>query len=140
MPLEIKDVKDGLGFVILGSGVLTEHELVDGLKKHLTQDKEKFKKIRYTLTDYTALTEADISSKALELIAGFCIEAAYVNPEIIVAEVASQDFYYGLVRMSHALRDRHYWENAVFRNRQDAEDWIKQRVKEKYGIDDITFD
>jgi hypothetical protein len=31
------------------------------------------------------------------------------------------------------------WETMVFRKREDAKAWITQKVKEKYGIDDVTF-
>ena len=32
------------------------------------------------------------------------------------------------------------WETNVLRTRRDAEAWVKDRVKEKFGIDDLTFD
>jgi hypothetical protein len=31
------------------------------------------------------------------------------------------------------------WETMVFRDREEAEAWLKERVKEKFGIDDLTF-
>jgi hypothetical protein len=31
------------------------------------------------------------------------------------------------------------WETMVFRALEDAEAWIRQRVKEKYEIDDLTL-
>jgi len=31
------------------------------------------------------------------------------------------------------------WETMVFRDREDAEDWIREKVKDKFGIDDLTF-
>jgi len=31
------------------------------------------------------------------------------------------------------------WETMVFKNREDAEAWITKKVKEKYGIDVLTF-
>lgn len=42
-------------------------------------------------------------------------------------------------KMWEMLSDEMNWETMVFRNREDAEAWIKERVKEKYGIDDLTF-
>jgi hypothetical protein len=65
MPIEIKDLEGGLGNIILGRGIVTEEEFVDVLKKHLTQDKEKFKKYRYSLTDYTAVTKVEFPQKQL---------------------------------------------------------------------------
>ena len=41
--------------------------------------------------------------------------------------------------MWEILADETKWEIMVFQNREDAEDWIRQKVKEKYGIGDLTF-
>jgi len=76
---------------------------------------------------------------AIERIAVVSKNAAAVNPDIVIATVADQDIMYGLSRMAQTLRDRTDLENDVFRNRQDAEAWIRERVKEKYGIDDPVF-
>ena len=38
MPVEIRDVSDGLGVLITGRGLNTEKEYVDVFTKHLTQD------------------------------------------------------------------------------------------------------
>lgn len=62
MPIEIKDLQGGLGNIIIGFGVVTDKEYVDALKEHLTQDKEKFKRYRYSLCDFTAITKAEVSS------------------------------------------------------------------------------
>ena len=139
MTIEIKDVKDGLGNVILGSGIVKEEEYIDVMKKYLTQDEEKFKKYRYSLADWTAINEAKISSDAVQLIARLCKQAAKVNPNIIVGSVTDQNYIFGLARMAYIMRDDTDWENKAFRNRAEAEAWIKQRVKEKYSIDDLTF-
>jgi hypothetical protein len=81
----------------------------------------------------------EIPTVAIKLIARFNIKAATVNPDVIIATVADQDIMYGLSRMAQTLRDDAAWENEVFRNRQDAEAWIKARVKQKYGIADPAF-
>jgi hypothetical protein len=49
MPIEIRDLDNGIGVLISGTGVVTEEEFVDSHKKHLTQDEEKFKKYRYSM-------------------------------------------------------------------------------------------
>ncbi len=139
MPIEITDLHDGLGNIIIGRGVITEEEYVATLKEHLTQDENKFKKYRFSLADYTAATKVDISSQAIKLIADFCIAAAVSNPEAVVAVVADQDLTFGLARMSEILMAKTGWESQVFRNRKDAESWIQKRIKEKYGLDDVAF-
>lgn len=139
MPIEIKDCDCGLGLFIRGWEITIEGELVNKLEKHLMQDKEKLKKYRYSLSDYSAITKADISTKTVESTADFLLSIADINPGIIAATVASQDFLFGLARMGEILRSKASWEEMVFRNIEDAKKWIKERVKEKYGIETLTF-
>jgi hypothetical protein len=140
MSFEIRDLNGGVGVIITGEGVVTEKEYVDVLVKHLTQDETKFKKYRYSLSDYTAVTEIIIPTEAIELIATYCESASKVNPKPVIALVADQDLIFGLSRMWELLIDATEWVTGVFRKRDDAEAWITQNVKEKYGIDGITFD
>jgi len=139
MPIEIKDWDGGLGLFIRGWEITIEGELVNKLQKHLMQDKEKLKKYSYSLSDYTAITKTDISTATVQSTADFLLSMAEINPDIIAASVANQDYLYGLARMGEMLRDKISWEEMVFRNIEDAEKWIKKRVKEKYGIEALTF-
>jgi len=139
MPVEIKDLDGGLGTSIKGYGIVTEEELINELKKHLTQDKEKFKKYRYSISDYSAATSGEISTKSVHIVADLCLIAAKINPDIIVATVTAENLYFGLARMGEILRSSADWEEMVFRNIEDAKSWIKKRVNEKFGIETITF-
>ena len=139
MPHERKDCDGGLGNIIEGRGIVADQEFVDFFKRHLTQDKEKFTNYRYGLVDYTAVTEADVSNESVKLIAELCLEASKINPDPIVALVAKNDLIYGLSRMYEALIHETDWETMVFRSRKEAVAWIKERIKEKFGIDHLTF-
>jgi hypothetical protein len=44
----------------------------------------------------------------------------------------------GLTRIARALRDGRDNENEVFQKRQEADEWLKAKVK-KYGITDPKF-
>ncbi|MFC1844448.1 hypothetical protein ACFLZ5_06615 [Thermodesulfobacteriota bacterium] len=140
MPILVRDVNGGLGVSILGWGEVTEKEYVDAFTKHLTQDSHKLIKYRYCIADWMTVTKVEIPTVAIKLIARLSKNAATVNPDVIIATVADQDIMYGLSRMAQTLRDDAEWENEVFRNRQEAEAWITARVKQKYGIENPTFD
>ncbi|MHC4160152.1 MAG: hypothetical protein ACYSSO_13860 [Planctomycetota bacterium] len=139
MPIETRDLDGGIGIFISATGVVTEEEYVEAHTKYLTQDKDKLQKYRYSLSDYTGVTGEKTSTEAISLIANLCKSAAKVNPYPVVAVVAKQDLIYGLARMSQLLMSETGWEHEVFRNREDAESWIKERVKEKYGIRHLTM-
>jgi len=138
MPIEIKDLDEGLGVSIIGRGVITDEEYLEALTEHLMQNKEKFKKYRYSLSDFTAVTKVCVSTKTITLINNLCISAAKINPNAVVATVADRDLIYGLARMSQLHIAETGWESMVFRDRRDAEAWIKKRVLEKYRIGGLT--
>ena len=139
MPIEINDWDAGLGNIIHGQGIVSEQELIDVLRKHLTQDKEKFKKYRYSLCDLTAVTKLDVTIKTVEAVANLCIQAANVNPDPVVAFVGERDHVFGLMRMHEINISGTDWETMVFRSKKEAVGWIKEQVKEKFGIVDLSF-
>jgi hypothetical protein len=143
MPIETKELDGGIGDLISGKGLFTGKEYVEAFKTRLRQIKRKIKnKVKmhkYTLIDYTAVTGVEVSSQAIIQVAELCKDAAKVKHDSIVAVVATKDFEYGLSRMSQTLMDETKWEHEVFRSRTDAELWIKKRVKEKYGIENLTI-
>ena len=139
MPIEIIDSDFGMGNIIKGQGILTDQELIDVSKRHLTQDKEKFKKYRYSLCDFTAVTEMDITNETVRIIARLCIEAAKVNPDPIVAFVSDSNFIYGLMRMHEVYIYDTAWETMVFKSRNEAVEWLRKMVRKKFGIDNLTF-
>ena len=139
MPIEIKDLDGGIGVLITASDPLEEKEYVDALRKHLTQGKAKFRRYRYTLIDYTGLTKVNVSSNAIQQVADMCKIAAIDNSEIIIGISAPKDVVYGMSRMSQIMMDATGWEHEVFRKRKNAEDWIKERVRAKFGIGDLTM-
>lgn len=128
-----------MGNIITGRSIIEEGEAIDVFIGHLTQDEEKFKKYKYSLSDYTATIKIDFSNKSLELIAKYCNMAAKVNSDAVVAFVANKEPIFALIKIYEILSSETIWERMVFTNREDAEVWIKTRVREKYGIYDLTF-
>lgn len=145
MPIEIIDCDDGIGNIIVTRGMVTDQELIDSLERHLTHDKEKFEKYKYILIDHTALTKVDITNETVEFIAGLYAETSRVNPDSIVAMVtyvtygASIDLINRISRMHELFVYRSCWETLVFRTKGEGVRWIREKVRDKFGIDDLTF-
>ena len=140
MPTEIKDLDGGLGNLITGYGILTGKEYRNAIKKHFSQNAEKFNKYRYSLCDYTKVTRLELDSNDINIVAGLCREASEVNPNVVVALIADKDITFGMSRMWDILFNENNWEVMVFRDREEAEEWIRIKVKEKFGIDNLTID
>jgi len=145
MTMEIQDCDGGIGNIIESRGTVTDQELIDSLKGHLTHDPEKFKNYKYILFDHTALTKMDITDETVEFIAGLFADASRVNPDPLVAVVAyvamgaDMDLIKRISRMYELFINRSCWETMVFRTKAEAVRWIKGKVREKFGIDDLTF-
>lgn len=141
MPIEILDMDDGRGNILIARGVFKSQEYIESLCRHLDQEKEKFKKYTYSITDLTAVTEAtEWPTDDVHLSVNMCKKAAQINHTAVVAIVADNDFLFGLSRMWEILMYEAGWETMVFKKRDAAELWIKEKVKVKFGIEDLTFE
>jgi hypothetical protein len=139
MPITIKDSDDGIGSILTSWGIVKENDIFDAIKKDRELNKFSPNKHKYHISDHTTAEEIEFTSRGVKLLTEVCKAAAQVNPKLIAAVVAENDFIYGLSRMWQLLSDETDWEIKVFRNRKDAENWVRQRVKEKHGIDGLTF-
>ena len=145
MPIEIIDCDDGIGNIIESRGVVTDQKLIDSLKRHLTHDKEKFKKYKYILIDHTALTKMNISNETVEFIAELIADTSRVNPDSIVAMIAyvtygaDIDLLNRISRLHELFIYRSCWESRFFRTKPQAVKWIREKVRDKFGIDGVTF-
>ena len=139
MSVQVIDCDDGMGNIIELRGMVTDREYVDALKDHLSQNEEKFSKYKYSLLDAMSVTRADVSTEAIKLIADLCIDASKINPDPIIALATESDFLFGLSRMYEGLISETDWETMVFKSTEEAIEWIRQRVREKFGIDHLTF-
>ena len=145
MPIEIKDYDGGMGNIIESRGMVTDQELIDSLEKHLTRDREKFKTYKYILLDHSALTRMEITRETVELIAGLWAETSGVNPDPIVAMVtdvtygAGSDLLNRISRLHELFMYQSCWETMLFRTKPQAVRWIREKVKDKFGIDDLSF-
>ena len=140
MPIEIKECDGGMGNIIESRGMVTDQELIDSLEKHLTQDREKFKKYKYILLDHTALTKMEITNETVEVIAGLWADASRVNPETIVAMVAyaaygaSIDLLNIISRLHELFFHQSCWETRMFRTKPQAVRWIREEVKKNSAL------
>ena len=139
MPIEVADTDNGLGVIVTGEGVVTDEDYLPLYRAHLSQDREKYSKYRYGLHDWSAVTDARVSNKAINEVAELCKEAALINPYPVSALVAPGDLTFGLSRMWENLATDTRWEIIVLRSRAEAEDWIRQRLDQKYQISDLAF-
>ena len=146
MSITIEDRDDGIGLIIESQGTVTDQELINSFERYLTKDKEKFKTYKYILIDQTALTTLDISDVTIDHISGLFADVSSINPDSIVAMVAyvsygaNIDLIKRMSQMRKLFINRTCWESLQFKTRPQAVTWIKKKVNDKFGIDDLSFD
>ena len=140
MPIRVNDLDNGLGFIFIGEGLITGEDIIDS-NKIIFSSIERMKKIKYGLIDYSDITQFNVSSSEIGTIASQDKKASKYIPDGVLAVTAKKDLVFGLTRMWEMIVENYGipWETMVFRSRPDAEAWIKESVRKKFGIDDLTF-
>ena len=139
--IEIRNCDDVLGNIFLVHGKVSADEYIAALKKHLAQDKDRLSKYRFTLADFQGATEMNFSREAIEEITNLCIASAQQYPNIAIAVVANSTLIFALSRMWEMMMEGESgWECRVFKSKDDAKDWIRQKLNSNFGIDHLTFE
>ena len=134
MPIEVKYLDDGKGFLFIGRGAVTGKDILRAYEE-IYSSEEKTRKYKCALTDLSSITDFDVSTPEVEEIARLHMGVAEMNPDAVVAIAAPKDTAFGISRMWQAHVARTTWEIKVFRASDEAKMWIKERVKAKFGID-----
>lgn len=140
MPIKVKYLDNGIGFIFIGEGLITGDDIINS-NKIIFSHRERMKKYKYGLVDYSNIAQFNVSSSEIEIIASQDKKASNYIPDGVLAVIAQKDLEFGVSRMWAMIVENSgvQWETMVFRSRQDGEAWIKERIRNNYGIDDLTF-
>ena len=136
MPIKVRYLDKGIGVLLIGEGKIVGDDIIKANRK-IFSSVEKMKKYRYGLLDYSRITQFEVSTSEVDTIAFQDMKASEFIPDAVLAIAAKQDLEFGLTRMWEIIVENSGlpWETMVFRDRDTAEKWIKQKVKEKFDID-----
>lgn len=135
MPIEIEVRHEAMGVVYHCRGPMIIEDFFAANKSFLATP-EEIRKWRYALIDLSAVESMDINyNDVSRVVTQNANIAANAVPGVLLAVASPRDHGYGLARMWEALVERVGWETMTFRSLTEAEDWIRRRVKEKFGID-----
>ena len=137
MPIEIKLTDAGVGLVQIAAGTLSGAQILSTVEERFDSD-SSVARYKYCLLDYSETEIINISTEEIITAASIYALAAKINPDIVVAIVASEDIIYGLARMWESYAKDIPWEKMVFRKRDEAEKWIRETAKSKFNLD-VTF-
>jgi len=135
MPIHIETRQSGAGIILDCSGALTFSEFHEAQNGFLAST-EKLKQVKYVILDLTFADSLNISYGDFELLAEReKLLASSGPPGVLHATVSPKDLGYGLARMYQVLSEQSGWETLVLRSRAEAEEWIRKRAHEKFGLD-----
>jgi len=129
MPTRVKHLEDG-GVIAEFSGRIVVEDIT-GLNDSLYESPERIRAIKYQLCDFTDVTDVAVDSSEITDLAKQDLEASVANPHMIIALVGGRDLTYGLARMWEAYASGPALETMVFRSREDAESWIRAKLRER---------
>jgi len=132
MPIEFHSVQNGMGRIWLCRGILTGRELIANNERIL--DSKSCEGVRWLLIDETETT-MDISTEEIRAIRRQDDRLAAVLPELVTAVVVPYDVGFGMTRMWEILTERPGWSTRAFRTRPEAEAWLREEVRRKFGIE-----
>jgi len=140
MPVYVKDLDDGLGNVIIGTGVITNEEYDTALTKHLSQPSEKFKKYIYSIVDFTTTTHLNVHMSYFIKNAKRCIEVSRINPNVLVALVTHNNLYFIIGRTWGLLASGTGWNIQIFRTRKELDTWLLMKLKDQHDMTHFRLD
>ena len=130
MPFEINVQGDGSKILTRYFGVLSTTDIEKSYIERFT-DPDKIKKYKFIISDYTEVSETNISDIDIRKLSRIYKEASLVNQNVSVVAIMPTDLLFGLARMWQAYVDSIPWKHAVVRSREEAESFlIQQKYKE----------
>ena len=135
MPIDIEDRHNGIGVIYNCRGVVTVDDFFQAGNTFLAAP-EDIKKWRYCIVDLTSGETMQLEYKDVTSIVQQNKHiAVFAVPGVLLAIASPKNLGYGIGRMWEVLVEQVGWETRTFHSRPEAELWIKQRTRQKFGIE-----
>ena len=135
MAFTIRPLDGGLGALEVGTGTVDGLQLLQAQAEFLSDERKR--NLRYWLTDLSGVeTSRTTRGQVLEMAETHAARQSSM-PDVVLAIVARLEVTFGLTRMWQMHLDARgtLWETAIFRTRAEAEDWLRERMREKHGLE-----
>ena len=122
MGVTVRFLQQGRGVEIVAEGVVRGTEVLAANRE--IYEEPRLRRLRYQLIDKSACTEYALTANDIAALAELDIQAARINPDIVIAIVEAQGLQFSLTELWQAhLRDCPILTRA-FDSRDEAEAWI----------------
>ena len=133
MPIEIQYTEDKLGVVFCAVGKVTGQDIL--AKQNEIYQSDRFPRLRYWIVDRSRCTAYNVNADEVIQMAANDNQAAQINPNLLMALISENDLQFGVSRMFELQLDEERFDTMVFRSREAAHAWIKEKLnKEKLSF------
>ena len=129
MPYSITYNKDDGGVITNYSGILNGESIINATKERLASTRD-IKSYRYFLSDYSEVTDFNVSSKTVQKSAQLALQFSKIIPKLHLVIIMPTDLKYGIARMwqSYATDEVTGWKTKVVKTRKQATKWIEENL------------
>ncbi|RTZ96702.1 MAG: hypothetical protein DSY90_09875 [Deltaproteobacteria bacterium] len=121
--IDVTITDDNTGIIFTLSGEFSADEILSKIKELFNSD--IFPNLKYWLIDRSLVTNYNLSNEQVQLLARLCIDASKTNSSLAHILVSKTDLEYGIANMFHVHVEKSGWLFKSFRERQEADEWIK---------------
>jgi len=129
MPIEIKYSNNNTGVQFSAVGDVCGQDIIKSCKEVFQSN--EFSKLKYWISDRERCTQYNVSSAEVREISNLNINAAKLNPTLLVAVISENDHQFGISRMYKSYTDDAAFKTSVFRDRQTAKNWINSELNKQ---------
>lgn len=129
MPVEVKYIDDGIGVEFHLTGIVSGEDVLKANAE--VYQKKRLQRQCYQILDRTQCDQYQISSEDIRKIAEQDIAAAKINPDIVIAIIASSKLEFGLSRMYQAYVQESGFVTEIFNDRDSAEEWLAEQLAKR---------
>ncbi len=139
MPFQKTILDGGLGCSFEAFGIVTARDYVSVMVDHLTNPNGEFEKLRYTIVRMEEAAPWHIEHFHMRYVGRLAQQAFLRNPLPVVAVVTPPDVDPAAFQLFAGTAGRNTWENAAFRDYEDAQIWLLRQLAEKFGLTGLSL-
>lgn len=126
MELRLELVDAGRGIRLTTEGIVPGNLIVRAHRAILEDHLDRFADVRYWFSDHSRLRALEIDAEDAREVAWIGRNLARANPGLVVANLASGDLEYGVVRMWQAHVDDLGWRARTSRDETQLLAWMRE--------------
>jgi hypothetical protein len=135
MPIQLEFHHQSLGVIYRCSGNLNAQHF-SGANNQLLNSLARIRKMKYLIVDAASMVPQYVSPGEMDRIVLQDRQiASFVAQGLVVAFVAKSNCVVGFARMWEAFIEGIDWETKVVPTIEEAQDWVRRRVKDKFGLE-----